>query len=339
MGLQLSSIAFPAIGAGVARFSLDEVAARMAEVIAEELSARTGPVHVEIFLLDRYGRMTEMDFIRFFEEFSARAPRVANKVTLAASSPPVTQQSFLDLAAETQEEYKRKRIHNLRRLLVGLEDQRGRLEEMLISLLGSNKLPEEQAVRKSLLENQELRLQYLNELQSYAAQSADTPPTSRGNGPLCVFLSSTSSDLTAHRTAVKDTIARCDLFFRGMEHFGAEANGSPPAKLIVEEVRKADVYVGLFGVRYGSLDPATGLSMTELEFREAEAEKKRMLLYVMHQDASVMAAHIESDAEGLRKLAALKAHILKQYVPYLFKSVDDLARQSQIDLGKLKAGP
>lgn len=335
-GLQLSSIAFPAIGAGVAGFSVEDVAARMAEVVAEELAARAGAVDVGIYLFDRFERMAEMDFVRFFEEFAARAPHVAKKATVKAQASSAPPPSFADLAAETQEEYKRRRIHNLRRLLAELEDQRGKLEVKLIGLLGADLVSDEQVVRKALGENQELRLQYLNELKSYIAESGEAPTVARSTGSLTVFVSSTSLDLAAHRTAVKDAIARCDLFFRGMEHFGAEPNGLPPAKLIVEEVRKADVYLGVFGVRYGSLDPATGLSMTELEFREAETGKKPMLLYVMHQEAPVPVAHIETDTEGHRKLAALKAHILGQYVPYLFRSAEDLGRQSQIDLAKLK---
>ena len=41
-----------------------------------------------------------------------------------------------------------------------------------------------------------------------------------------------------------------------------------------EVVRKADVYISVFGVCYGSIDPSTGLSMTELEFKEDETNKK-----------------------------------------------------------------
>jgi hypothetical protein len=63
-----------------------------------------------------------------------------------------------------------------------------------------------------------------------------------------------------------------------------------------------------------------------------------MLLYVMHQEAAVPVAHIETDADGLKKLAALKAHLAKQYVTYLFRTAEDLGRQSQLDLVKLKAG-
>ena len=106
-------------------------------------------------------------------------------------------------------------------------------------------------------------------------------------GPPRVFLSSTSADPEPHRKAVRDAISRRDFLFRGMEHFGADLTGVPPASVIVDEVRRADIYVGLFGVRYGSVDAATGLSMTELEFREAETHKKPMLLYVIHEEAPV----------------------------------------------------
>lgn len=113
--------------------------------------------------------------------------------------------------------------------------------------LGDVVVSDEEVVRKALAENQELRLQYLNELQSFIAKAEEVSAVVRSTASLTVFVRSTSLDLVAHRTAVKDAIARCDLFFRGMEHFGAEPNGLPPAKLIVEEVRKADVYLGVFG--------------------------------------------------------------------------------------------
>jgi O-acetyl-ADP-ribose deacetylase (regulator of RNase III) len=335
-GLQLTSIAFPAIGAGVARFSIEEVAAMMAEVVASELASRTTGINVSIVLFDRDRKMTELDLVRFFEEFAARVPRLATKLTDAPAPLRESEPGFVDLATETHEEYKRRRIHNLRGILAELEEQRGKLERRLIAV-ETDDAAQDRSIRDALGRNQELRLTYLTELQSYMA-SPDAVQPVRKPGPLSVFVSSTSLDLVAHRAAVRDAIARCDLFFRGMEHFGASADGQPPAKLIVEEVRKADVYVGVFGVRYGSVDPATGLSMTELEFREAETSKKPMLLYVMHQEAAVPVAHIETDADGLKKLAALKAHLAKQYVTYLFRTAEDLGRQSQLDLVKLKAG-
>jgi O-acetyl-ADP-ribose deacetylase (regulator of RNase III) len=75
--LQLRSIAFPALGAGTAKFSYEEVAARMAEVIADALLRRQHAVDVTIHLFLDSGRKEPLDHVRFFEEFAARAPRVA----------------------------------------------------------------------------------------------------------------------------------------------------------------------------------------------------------------------------------------------------------------------
>jgi len=70
--LGLSSIAFPAIGAGVAGFAYEDVAVNMAEAIVDRLRESPEPLFVTIYLFDRFGRMQPIDYIRFFEEFAAR---------------------------------------------------------------------------------------------------------------------------------------------------------------------------------------------------------------------------------------------------------------------------
>ena len=339
--LQLSSIAFPAIGAGVAGFSYEDVAAKMAEVIADCLTRRSVPTAATIYLFDRFGQMSELDFLRFYEEFAALSPRIAEQATQALQPTPEPRATVLDLAAETEEEYKRRRLHNLRRLLAELEDQRAKLEQELIACLANPGGEEEARIRRALKENQDLRLQYLAELRSFSASppgqgAVEVSTSARG---MTVFVSSTYRDLAEFRAKVKDAISRADMFFRGMEHFGASAHGLPPASLIVEEVRKADAYLGIFGVRYGSIDPVTGLSMTELEFREAETSKKQMLLYMIHEDAPIAAGLVETDPENQKKLNALKAYIMARYVAYAFKSIDDLGRQVLADLQKLREVP
>jgi O-acetyl-ADP-ribose deacetylase (regulator of RNase III) len=339
--LQLSSIALPAIGAGVAGFSYEDVAATMAEVIADCLSRRQVPTTATIYLFDRFGRMSELDFIQFYEEFAVRSPGIAAHATHGLQPAPEPRSTILDLAAETEEEYKRRRLHNLRLLLAKLEDQRAKLEQHLIACLAHPGGEEETRVRRALKDNQDLRLQYLAELQSFSAspQGQGTGGPLTGVRGMTVFVSSTYRDLVDYRTKVKDAISRADMFFRGMEHFGASADGLPPASLIVEEVRKADAYLGIFGVRYGSIDPVTGLSMTELEFREAETSDKPMLLYVIHEDTPVAAGLVETDPESQKKLNALKTHLRGRYVVYDFKSVDDLGRQVLVDLQKFKDRP
>jgi O-acetyl-ADP-ribose deacetylase (regulator of RNase III) len=88
--LGVSSIAFPALGTGVARFSMSEAAAAMAEVVAEFLAESPTSLEVSLMLHARPG-MSELDFVAFYEQFAVHAPRVAEgKVApLVAPPPPV----------------------------------------------------------------------------------------------------------------------------------------------------------------------------------------------------------------------------------------------------------
>ena len=300
----LHSIAFPAIGAGAAGFSYEDVAVQMAEVIADDLLKRKRPVEVTIYLFDRFGRLRPLDFVRFFEEFATRAPGVAAHE--AEVLPPSGQDKILtpEDASATAAEVKSRRLHNLRKLMASLEDQRYKLEERLIDLLSiGDSEGEIKGVRQKLRENEELRMGYLTELKTLSDEGvAISEPAGQVRKPRTVFVSSTYRDLVDHRAAVKDQIARRDMLFRGMDRFGADPSHIAPAAKIVEEVRNADAYLGIFGVRYGSIDQATGLSMTELEFNEAEASGKPMLLYVIRDDAPVKVSDIEHDSEATAKL-------------------------------------
>jgi hypothetical protein len=91
-----------------------------------------------------------------------------------------------------------------------------------------------------------------------------------------VFLSSTFQDLQEHRKRVIDAIDRlrvngADISWLGMEAFGARDD--LPSDACVKFVDECELYVGFFGVRYGSIDPKSKLSMTEVEYRRA----RRML--------------------------------------------------------------
>jgi O-acetyl-ADP-ribose deacetylase (regulator of RNase III) len=70
--LGLRSIAFPAIGAGVAGFAYQEVAVQMADVIVDSLKDSPQSIDVPIFLYDRFRRMQPIDYIDFFEHFAVR---------------------------------------------------------------------------------------------------------------------------------------------------------------------------------------------------------------------------------------------------------------------------
>jgi O-acetyl-ADP-ribose deacetylase (regulator of RNase III) len=336
--LHLNSIAFPAIGAGAAGFEYGDVAIEMADVITEDLNKRTAPLDVTIYLFDRFGQRNDLDFIEFFEQFASRIPRLADKTgtekDLKDTVPVAEDIKPSDAAAETDDQIRMRRLNNVRKLIGSLEDRRFELEARLIEIVNTGDDREKGTLQKRLDENQELRLDYLNELKALS-QKDFVPSTTTGKQALSVFVSSTYKDLVDHRASVKDQVMRRDMLFRGMETFGADPNRVTPATKIVEEVRKADVYLGIFGVRYGYIDSATGLSMTELEFNEAIASGKRMVLYVIRDDAPVKVSDIEPDPSGKAKLDNLRRRILAEHTVYLFDTADDLARQVYEDLGKL----
>lgn len=336
--LQLSSIAFPAIGAGAAGFEYEDVAVEMANVISEVLPTRDSSVDVTIYLFDRFGRKNELDFIQFFEEFASRVPRLADKTetkTTVSQKVSSTAIKTPDDSAMSDDQIRMRRLNNVRKLVGSVEDKRFELEAQLIELIDTEEAEEIKNLRKKLEENQELRLSYLNEMKSLSQKDPPIIDKKAASQNRSVFVSSTYKDLIDHRSRVKDQIMRRDMLFRGMETFGADPNRVTPAAKIVEEVRKADVYLGIFGVRYGYIDEATGLSMTELEFNQAVASEKPMFLYVIRDDADVRVSDIESNPAGKAKLDSLRSRILKDHVVYLFDTADDLARQVFEDLGKL----
>ncbi|UCD81975.1 MAG: macro domain-containing protein [Desulfobacterales bacterium] len=69
--LRVQSIAFPALGAGFAGFTYEDVAASMAGVIADELSRSERPVEAGIYLYDPL-RPNRFDPFAFAEEFARR---------------------------------------------------------------------------------------------------------------------------------------------------------------------------------------------------------------------------------------------------------------------------
>lgn len=70
--MDLTTIAFPAIGAGAAGIPFAKVASAMSEAIAKNLRKTNKSFNVELYLLDRFKKMEQWDFLPMFEQFSAQ---------------------------------------------------------------------------------------------------------------------------------------------------------------------------------------------------------------------------------------------------------------------------
>ncbi len=81
---------------------------------------------------------------------------------------------------------------------------------------------------------------------------------------LQVFISSTYKDLKEERQSAVQTILRCGHIPAGMELF--IAGDKSQWEIIQKWIGESDVYVLILGTRYGSIEPQTGVSYTELEY-------------------------------------------------------------------------
>jgi len=159
----------------------------------------------------------------------------------------------------------------------------------------------------------------------------DLPPTPR---KFKILVSSTSLDLQRERQAVEEALHRMrTASFSGMEYFGSRPE--TPKEVCLEEVSRSDVYIGIFAHRYGYIDPESGLSMTELEYRKARECNIPCLIYMMDESVPVLPAHIEQEPEAVAKLKALRQDLLSKHVVSFFTNPDNLAMQFVADLNNL----
>jgi len=144
-----------------------------------------------------------------------------------------------------------------------------------------------------------------------------------------IYVSSTFSDLEAHRDKVYRSLRKLQHDVIAMEDYVA-ADKRPLAQCL-DDVRRCDLYIGIFAWRYGFV-PITHnpkkRSITELEYREAAKQKKPCLVFVLKDDAPWRAALKDAhtgDNEAGARIQALRAELMNERLVGLFETPDDLA--------------
>lgn len=151
--------------------------------------------------------------------------------------------------------------------------------------------------------------------------------------PSALFVSSTFADLERHRVLVREAISRLEHQSIAMELFGALPE--TPMEECLRLVRSANFYVGIFGMRYGTVDPSSGKSLTQLEYEEAMALRLPCLIYVIDENSHlVLPKHVETGALAER-LVQLKTSLKKSHVVQFFSSPEDLASKVTQDIVRL----
>jgi hypothetical protein len=139
---------------------------------------------------------------------------------------------------------------------------------------------------------------------------------------LPIFVGSTFVDLQSYRRAVRDAIAQLEAIVRGMEHFGSKP-GSPVEECL-RVVRSCQVYIGLFGMRYGSIPDGYDRSMTHLEYDEAQRLELPSLIYMTDEENHPLLPKYIETGPGAEKLREFKEQLKKRHVVSFFTTPEDL---------------
>lgn len=83
--LDIKSIAFPCIGAGIAQIPINKIAEVMADAISKNLCSTQKPYQIELYLYDRYHTMQEIDYLDVFESFAIKSAMANFQVQIQAS--------------------------------------------------------------------------------------------------------------------------------------------------------------------------------------------------------------------------------------------------------------
>lgn len=163
------------------------------------------------------------------------------------------------------------------------------------------------------------------------------PVNDKGSRQLKVFIASTAYDLRSYRDAVKDAAVRCGFLPVCMEHFGAHHRSV--IDVCIDEVKKCDVVViisaYLYGMLYMQVDHPEymGLSITEIEYREAIKNGLRVLVFLPSGSYKTTDLMVDKGPSA-EKLEQFKAMLKQSHTPDYFDSVDDLAGKVRDALDK-----
>jgi len=149
-----------------------------------------------------------------------------------------------------------------------------------------------------------------------------------------IFVGSTFEDLQEHRKKVREALNRLGTYVNGMEQFGATTES--PLDTCLAEVRASRIYVGIFGMRYGSIPEGYEKSFTHLEYEEAQKLKLPSLIFIFDEKTPVLTAYIDTDEKN-PKLKLFKKQLLASNNTHtcdFFSTPDDLATKVSTAVAK-----
>jgi hypothetical protein len=107
-----------------------------------------------------------------------------------------------------------------------------------------------------------------------------------------------------------------------------------PLVTCLEDVAKADIYIGVFAWRYGYIPKEAGnpdaRSITELEYRAAGQSSKERLIFLLREDTAwkpgLMDTHT-GEGDGGKQIERLREELGTRHAVGFFSTPDELAKE------------
>lgn len=157
------------------------------------------------------------------------------------------------------------------------------------------------------------------------------PKKNEKKSPISIFVSSTYNDLALYRTEVEKQLVNLEQAVKGMEYFGSSS--ATPLEVCRNKIAESQLMVLLIGVSYGSIEPSTGKSYTELEYDYAVSINIPVLVYEADLSSSVLAIPFDAiDYDNKERLDLFKERINKSHLVSFFSSIEDLGKRILHDI-------
>jgi hypothetical protein len=149
-----------------------------------------------------------------------------------------------------------------------------------------------------------------------------------------IYVSSTYGDLKEHRERVYRTLRQLNHDVVAMEDYVAA--DQRPLDRCLADVGASDLYVGIFAHRYGYIPEQgnpEGRSITELEYRHAQALGKPCLVFLLDKVAPwppTWSDAFSGDGEGGARMRGLREELARERLISFFATVEELAQKVSV---------
>ncbi len=135
-----------------------------------------------------------------------------------------------------------------------------------------------------------------------------------------IFVSSTYTDLLKERQAAVEAILKAGHIPAGMELFAA--GDKSQLETIKKWIDASDIYMLILGARYGTIEPETNLSYTEVEYDYALTKNKPFFAIVIDEKAIKKRQKKFIEKDNADKLEIFRKKVLSKTSSFFFEPKD-----------------